>query len=319
MANEPERSWEIVFNLPISPEALVQLKTDVPDIRRQSEISGFNITISCMHEIHGTYDGETKDPASLIVLEFRIRHSRIGQGNRRVKELSVGLLFEKSPKGYAGQDPYLTSYSPGREGKVYLTNTLEKHADKSVIKTKGEIGGPAGPVNPKVGVKHEKEHAVEYEKASLLTLESGFMKTRKGARGPNKVWWKLVEDSTGKTGVPDTFALAMLVKREKKDVGQKEDPFNIELEVSATVDLRYAVEEAWKRFTGKLDRSPIDFDLNAHFVGKLPPNAEIRKDCLKAVEGEESGLIDELTFMHLPEQYTVKKFYEKSKSRPQNS
>jgi len=302
---EPNYEREIVLDLVdfVDPNISGQLKTNQPPADVYREVSKFTISVRRTIEAHGLYDQKSSKPASLVVLRFKITCKDSDQ-TRRVKALLIELRFARVPKKDNWQDPSLVSFAPGLRGDVYINPSQEKRVTGTEIGIEAAADAPA-PFPGHLGAHKNWTASKELEKDFISKISGDSKKSQleNGERqGDNVVWWNITENASKKDGIADTFAVAVLVKREASD------KFQIHLDMKLAVDVKYQLADLWKNITSKR-YEPLGFD------PMLPPDEDdgfpgekFSRNNLR--EFADKDVLDKLAFFHLPELLKAAKFLE---------
>ena len=302
---EPNYSRDVVLHLVnvVDQDGSGQLRTNQRSADIHQEVSKISVSVRRIIEAHGLYDTDHSKPASLIVLRFKITSKDFDQ-TRRVKALLIELRFERNPKKDNWHDPFLGSFAPALKGDVYINPSKETRAEGTEIGIEAAVDGPA-PFPGHLGIHKNWTTSKMWEKdfVSKISGESKRTLLSKGMRqGDDKIWWNITENANKEDGIADTFAIAVLVKREASE------KFQIHLDLELKVDVKYQLAAVWKKITSKR-HEPLGFDPT------LPPdeddefpNERFSRNNLR--EFADKHLLDGLAFFHLPEQLKTAKFFE---------
>jgi hypothetical protein len=307
----PNYEEEITFQLEpvIDQKTSGQLRTELEKLLQQRELSNFVITVRRITEAHGLYTPTSKTPASLLVLRFKVTSKDKSQ-KRRMKSLKITLKFEKEPLGDPFHDPVISTFAPCQDGAVYLSNT-DQEETTSVSQGVDATLRPPPPVPLEVAAHWNKNVTKQATRNYIAKVMGEAEKSPEGGRGGGRqgadvVWWNMWENPVQKDGISDTFAVAVLVKRD--DLVSK---FNVRLELEPEVDVKHSWHKIWEKQQG-----PIGFDPESEAVGfpkkkKGEEGEEYKLDDLGRFARE--SLMDGLAWMHLPEKLETVSFHGKKK------
>jgi hypothetical protein len=293
---------EILLDLYDDPEGRGEVNFDQDPLLHKRENSGFVITARQLYEVHGEFEGNDAEKASLLVIKFTMSR-RPDDTDRQYKSLRFTLRFEATPKGDPIDDPWIIAFAPAQKGAVYVTENTVKVVDSHSLEGNTKIGTrQAAPAAVSGGMKAMVAKCEKYSQRYLYEVHAeSDQSTEKGEgrQGENIVWWDLRAHPTKTDG--DSLAVSMLLRRPNSS------KFVIHLTVSAKVDLKYAFAERWKRLK-KVRYSPLGpFDPSQ-------PNKEIPagvvKERLHDVSTDETRrILENLAFLHVPEKLAPKAFY----------
>jgi hypothetical protein len=275
----------------------------------EHEASGFRITVRQKYVVHGTYvDGDTSQPASLLVLQLELRSTAANQ-HRRFRHLDVCLQFVADSEQTPARDPFIKCFAPAQKGVICLLPTTVLQKQESTLRAGVDVEHP--PVPLKLNVAAERKKAEEWEQIRRVTITASATKTQErggGRLGEDKVQWVLTENKK-QEAIPDTFAVGVVVRRSGNS------NFKVIFDLKAKVDFWYGAEVIWQKvkdkvlFSGVREASKV-FD---PAIQGPAPNKEVAKNLKSLVEGNE---LDKLVFVHLPEEFTPILFYSGSLSFP---
>lgn len=267
----------------------------------EHEASKFRITIRQKYMVHGTYcDGDTDQPASLIVLQFELRST--ANQHRRFRHLDISMQFVTEPKHTPARDPFIKCFAPAQKGDIYLLPTSVVRQEESTRSASIDVEHP--PVPLKLNLSAERKKAQEWEQIRRVTMSGLATKTQErggGRLGEDKVQWILTENEKQKA-IPDTFTVGVVVRRSWNS------KFKIIFDLKAKVDFWYGAGVLWRKVKDRVTFSGVSeasktFDPDVQ--GPAPNNTDLNN--LKYfVEGNE---LDKLVFVHLPEEFTPVLFY----------
>jgi hypothetical protein len=283
------------LNLFITEPSTATLRTDEEKAMWERESSGFVINVCWKWAIHGKFSIQDPSPASLLVFYVKLAN-KDNSTYRRYKTFKLELRFEKSPKGDPCDDPYINYFAPAKDGKVYLDESIEKQKNT----TTKEASVDAGTTEAKVRGAIKNERGTEKDMTFHTSVEAlSQMSGWKGRQGKDTVWWNLKENNSQKSGVVDTFGIAVLIKR------PTDENFKVVSDMKATIDFRYSIRDKLRQLTGTAEKP---FEFSPAIDGKPQKKPEgLNEDDLE--QFADSGKLEALAFLHLPEIIQPHKFY----------
>ncbi|KAH0556325.1 hypothetical protein GP486_005747 [Trichoglossum hirsutum] len=273
--------------------------------------TSLNINVYCEYEVHGFLDGDQKNPASLLVLQYQLGGEMT---DRRFTAFRPRLTFQAAETlADVDKEPWVTDcIYPG----VATTVFYEVSADEIEELTKSLSGQLAGPnlsasqiaaALKKVSTEHWTKKYRYRIKASLSEKDPDRRKK------DDQIRWEAWQEKEAQVGI-DIIQVAMVVRRhEGYDL-------RVTMEFDADVDFRYKVGEKWDKYIGHQG-------LKRTFVFKVYDGVETRdgtvqpklketnvptgvdRNHLRKMEGESKGLFEALGWAHVVEAQTPKKYY----------
>jgi hypothetical protein len=287
-----------------------QSRTRLESAVYEHQASGFKVAFRPVYLVHGTL-ASGGEPASLVVFKCELVKTGGAQKQRRFRELTVKLRFERDPLENPAADPVILCYAPAQQGNLYLLPTVVKRSEEK------ELGAAAGGEfsGAKADLHYNQKSQEEWDqlRVALVTADSWKDQTKGGGRkGDNVVEWTVTENEKQKA-IPDTFALGVVLGR----VG--EPNFKVNIDVTAKVDFWYGLEISWQKMKQKFSSSKkredqvIEFEgegktqgivYNPAIQGTAPDQTDL-KALQKFVDGDK---LDKLVYLHLPEEVEARKF-----------
>jgi hypothetical protein len=284
-----EAGREVDLILETDPDTLGHEKSDDKAFWREHQADDdFKITASCVHSVHGYLNGPNSDPASLLVLRFKLDNWASDKMQRRFKYFRLILKFRKelaSAQSLPSEDPFIITYEPAGHGERFLTESVAKVTRTNAIQGTFQAQGP--PLIPLGGsASATQSTSTETEQKSRYTISSdvGRDQSRGERRGPDSVTWASAENKFDKLGLGDTFQVAVLLQRPGAD------RFHILFDFKTIVDTRYRMAEWWGEWFGRQTRNwmPQGFDpsykddeipagVEPLFLGRLKQNNALEK------------------------------------------
>lgn len=283
-----EAGKEFDLALETDPDTLGQEKSDDKAFWREHQADDFKITASCVHSVHGCFNGPNSDPASLVVLRFKLNNWASDKMQRRFKYFRLILKFRKelaSGQSLPSEDPFIVAYEPAGKGERFLTESVANVTRMNNIQGSAQIQGP--PLIPLGGsASAMKSTSRETEEKSRYTIGSDVGRDQSCGerRGPDSVTWVSAENKLDKLGLGDIFQVAILLQRPGVD------RFQILFDVKTVVDTRYRMAEWWDEWFGRQTRNwmPQSFDptykdeeipagVEPLFLGRLKQNNALEK------------------------------------------
>jgi hypothetical protein len=210
--------------------------------------------------IHGTMDHETKKPASLILVDYKLLNTKEGS---YFASVTTRFTFSEHENTNSGNEnlvaaPSVVAYAPFEEPVRFneTTGDVTRHSKLDVAMRPGIKGMSVGEIDfsKEKGSSHEQRY-----------FDQGVASRNFDAHGrANSVWWNLIQNRSQKVGIPPTFGVAILVEREN-DL-KFEAGFNIAVRGGFGVAANN-LEDKWLRRTTVDD--PIIFDPSCPPFGDL--------------------------------------------------
>lgn len=261
-----------------------------------------DMRISCWKElaIHGHYKGPGSEPASLIVLKYRLTNKNTEKEQRRFRSFFVQLTFRQNttPGDPLRDDPVVKASEPAFQGTIYLTETISTITHES---TYGFTGGVQGPPQAPIALTFNmaRKKGTEYESRFIYQVQSDRELSQDhgpNSRGQDMVYWNSLENQTQPVGIGDIFQVAVIVSR------KNDEKFVINAQHDALISFRYKTAKKWKKwnpFKAKAPTDPVTEINPKEDFGEIP--AGVDRDNLAALE--KNGKLKELALIHQPEKW----------------
>lgn len=283
-----EGGRELDLVLETDPDTLGHEKSNDKAFWREHQADDFKITASCVHSVHGCLSGPNSEPASLVVLRFKLANWTSDKMQRRFKYFRLILKFRKelaSGQSIPSEDPFIIAHEPAGHGERFLTESIAKTTKTNSIQGTAHALAPP-PVNLGGSVSANQSTSRETEQKSRYTINSdlGRDQSRGERGGPDSVTWVSAENKFDKLGLGDVFQVAVLLQRPNSD------RFQILFDLKTEVDTRYRMAEWWGEWFGRHTRNwmPQGFDptykddeipagVEPLFLGKLKQNNALER------------------------------------------
>ncbi|CAI0644530.1 unnamed protein product [Colletotrichum noveboracense] len=205
----------------------------------------FNVGAIAKAIIHGTFDQDSRTPATLLVYDFSFFSHR----STRIKEANISFEF-RAKKGSASIGPTVTEVAPfGRHVMMQTTET--------VTKTVGGEGGVSGGAVVNVNTNLRAERSVEKVTTHAAKVVGN---------NPCDEWsnyplaqWSLQENESQQNGIMTLFRACVLLTRDT------EEDFELLPDVQVTPDLKTRLGSlmAFRRSDDPIILAPASEPLNA--------------------------------------------------------
>lgn len=293
------KTLSLEYYIPDGGQVRSDIKPNLGTITR----SDFSVNFELVYEVHGSYNKDDNNNASLLVIKIIPKPDDI---KRQFVWLKITLTLLPEGGIQQGEEdeetvPLLRSLEPASSGEqfadVFTTNETKEHG------LKGSIQAQVWGVSP--GIESSSSSTSEYKKHHLLRVRSGTSRTINSLprRLVNSVWWE-VRAANKDDGIGDSFTVALLIERPQ---GSR---FRLEANIDGEIGL---FSEKVKNFLPTGLRSKKDPVLLGIFGAsnkvsdqKAPPG--ISPDDLHAASID--GAMKEIAEvgLHLPEQGRLVRF-----------
>lgn len=287
---------EVTVSLNDWTEGNAVLKSDLLDDIGTVTNDDFSIVFQRKYEVHGGFEKNSVDDATLLVLKIIPKTS----SGRVFKHLRVQLVFEKAPGiDPDDDDPYIVAYEPGQEGE-------QKFGDQITKVTKGtntQFSASGQAPGSSATASKSWSDTGEFERHKLHKLSSGSSRSETRLKKKNLVWWEL-EAAEESNGVGDHIVVAVLIQRASGS------EFAIKVDTKAGFggfkDAFDKVKKPFKKrkvvFLGLFNSAPRGAEEQIpRGVSKNELHAASTNDVLKT-----------LAYVHVPEQVATATLYKES-------
>ncbi|KAF3069900.1 hypothetical protein CFAM422_006811 [Trichoderma lentiforme] len=189
-----------------------QVRSDILQNLGTITRSNFSVDFELVYEVHGNYNRNDKDNASLLVIKVIPKPDNLKRQFVWLK-ITLTLLPEggiQQGEEDEGTVPLLRSLEPASSGEqfadVFTTNETRERG------LKGSIQAQVWGVSP--GIEGSSSSTSEYKKHHLLRVKSGTCRTIRSMsrKTVNGAWWE-VHAANKNDGIGDSFTVALLVAR----------------------------------------------------------------------------------------------------------
>ncbi|KAH6961866.1 hypothetical protein BKA56DRAFT_185824 [Ilyonectria sp. MPI-CAGE-AT-0026] len=203
----PQGDEEFLIPLDEWTKGGVEVRSDVaPQIAVLSK-TAYSVSFQLLHEIHGQFEKNTVNDASLVVLKIT---PRTDSRDRFFKRLTVKLTVQAGQRGRViDEPPYIVSYEPAQKGEVQFSEKIITTARARSLQGSASGQPPVGGLS--LGVTASSSTTEQWERRILHRLSSGILYDN-ATKGPDVIWWEL-EPAAKSEGIGDCMAVALLVKR----------------------------------------------------------------------------------------------------------
>lgn len=182
--------------------------------------------------VHGSFDENSGDNATLVILKFRFDAQK---QSRRVIRARINIEFFATTKG--GATPEVYAIAPEERWTVVPTIDHEE-----TVNSGGLSLGAAGIPFVDASVQSAIERTVSRDISDATTVTGSINLAPGNNSGISScAVWNLLENKRRKTGVSDSVQVAVLLKRKDNEL------FNSMITVEADVDLVTRVEHLFNR------------------------------------------------------------------------
>jgi hypothetical protein len=249
--------------------------------------------ITCIHGHMKVVDNQPSDPATLLVLEYKL-HPKPGH---KFDSVYTSFTFKESPAN-TGEPakPEVIAYAPFRRPRRW------DKTDASVT-TNHAFGGKLGvsegvPVSTELSTDHSKEetHLQQYFAEGSADIHYN---DRTGL--DDSVWWSLEHNKSQKLGVLSVFRVAMLIKRQSMSdfIGT----FKMEIHGS----FKYLMGQVGGQISRFLRHIPLDDPVNFSPTKKPRQGKLLCDDCSNSL-GDLVIDIGDGDGLYLPDDYHLESF-----------
>ncbi|KID79733.1 uncharacterized protein G6M90_00g016590 [Metarhizium brunneum] len=257
-----------LFEASLDEGTIRQKNTPTDQIQRmvitdRNPTSPYKIQVLLRTCIHGTMDIQTKQPASLIIVDYSImitkegaRFSTVDTSFEFSEYLTPAEQAEAAGSFSRGTCPSVIAYAPFEE-PVRFNYMASEESKKTQLEVKlsPEVAG-VKPGEVSFGQERESTYSRRYFDQGL----GGRNFDQNGCA--YRVWWNLIQNKKDNAGVPPKFRVAILLQR--TGTGKFQAKFGF----AARGGFGYRLEELtnrWLRRTAVDD--PIIFDPSADPIG----------------------------------------------------
>lgn len=234
---EPIRSIEVpLFMEGHDEDAFHTENTSMTDYERRNVIErtkgAIHIRCDLMNVVHGSFDQESGDYATLVIFKFRFDPQK---QSRRVLRARIHIEFFATTKG--GATPEVYTIAPEERWTVVPTTDHEE-----TVKG-GELNlSAAGVPFVDTSVQAKLERTVTRDISDATTVTGSINLGRgKNSGISNCAAWNLLENKSRETGVPDSVQVAVLLRREDNEL------FDGKVTMDADVDLVTSIERVFNQ------------------------------------------------------------------------
>lgn len=277
---EQEMVIDIPLNLTGDGGSTYRTKNDPQNPWQRTNVTerkgAVDLRCTCLDIIHGDFEPDNDDAATLIVLEFNFDARKVA---RRIKFVKTTFQFSS----FNPRDPEPEVFKISPVGNLVLVPT--KQMEERRATTGGNLAAAPFPgVEAGLNISLEKNVSLETTDATRVVGSIDLRGRDYGKK--NSVSWSLMENDTTKTGVPTLLRSAILLKR------QHDEKFQCTCKIDAEMDFMSSIQQV----VGSRPRDdPIFFDPT------LDPTNNLQTYDTSALGSIDLSEISVLTFMTVQE------------------